>query len=46
MNPTFSGLPDFNNDVLLDDDHAISPNSNQYPDLLNEYKLNLSLPEP
>jgi len=45
MNPTFSGLPDFNNDVLLDDDHAISPNSNQYPDLLNDYEFNLPSPD-
>jgi hypothetical protein len=45
MDPTFSGLPDFVNDVLVDDDHAFSPNSNQYPDILNEYKFNLPSPD-
>jgi len=45
MDPTFSGLPDFINDVLVDDDHAFSPNSNQHPDLLNEYEFNLPSPD-
>jgi hypothetical protein len=45
MDPTFSGLPDFINDVLVDDDPAFSPNSNQYPDLLNEYTFNLPSPD-
>jgi hypothetical protein len=45
MDPTFSGLPDFINDVLVDDDPAFSPNSNQYPHLLNEYTFNLPSPD-
>ncbi|XP_062171395.1 scarecrow-like protein 34 [Alnus glutinosa] len=45
MDPTFSGLPDFINDVLIEDDHAFSPNSNQYPDLLNENEFNLPSPD-
>ncbi|XP_059428965.1 scarecrow-like protein 34 [Corylus avellana] len=45
MDPKFSGLPDSINNVLVADDHAFSPNSNQYPDLLNEYTFNLPSPD-
>ena len=39
MDPTFSGLPNFIN-------NAFSTNSNQYPDLLNEYnKFNVPSPD-
>jgi hypothetical protein len=39
MDPTFSGLPNFIN-------NAFSTNSNQYPDLLNEYnKINVPSPD-
>jgi hypothetical protein len=42
VDPTFTGFPDWiNNVVVVDDDHAISPNSNQYPDLLNKFKFNV-----
>ncbi|XP_059430964.1 scarecrow-like protein 34 [Corylus avellana] len=45
MDPNFSGLPDSINIVLVADDHAFSPNSKQYPDLLNEYTFNLPSPD-
>ncbi|XP_059429414.1 scarecrow-like protein 33 [Corylus avellana] len=45
MDPKFSGLPDSINNVLVADDHSFSPNSNEYPDLLNEYTFNLPSPD-
>jgi hypothetical protein len=45
MDPKFSGLPDSVNNVFVADDHAFSPNSNQYPGLLNEYTFNLPSPD-
>ncbi|XP_059430865.1 scarecrow-like protein 33 [Corylus avellana] len=45
MDPKFSGLPDSINNVLVADDHTFSPNSNEYPDLLNEYTFNLPSPD-
>ncbi|KAB1225941.1 Scarecrow-like protein 34 [Morella rubra] len=42
MGPSFAGLPDFNDRVMVGDT-TLSPNSDQYPDLVNEYQLNVPI---
>ncbi|KAG7949753.1 hypothetical protein I3843_13G078700 [Carya illinoinensis] len=46
MDQSFAGFPDFVNGVMVDEyGHTISPNSYQYPDLLNEYTFTTPSPD-